>query len=91
MLVPLLYTEFVEYKNYLTSEQFISGFGFAQMLPGPVFAFSAYIGSFSMMNYGTGGQILGAIMATSGIFIAWNIFDFFCYSFLGKIKNHTER
>ena len=88
VLVPLLYTEFVEYKNYLTSEQFISGFGFAQMLPGPVFAFSAYIGSFSMMNYGTGGQILGAIMATSGIFMPGIFLIFFVIRFWEKLKSY---
>ena len=45
VLVPLLYTEFVEFKNYLSSEQFISGYGFVHAIPGPVFSFSAYVGS----------------------------------------------
>ncbi|MEP1096237.1 MAG: chromate transporter, partial [Cyclobacteriaceae bacterium] len=48
VLVPLLYTEFVEFKDYLTSEQFISGYGFVQAIPGPVFSFSAYVGGLSM-------------------------------------------
>ena len=44
VLTPLLYTEFVELKHYLTSREFLSGYAIAQSIPGPVFSFSAYIG-----------------------------------------------
>jgi chromate transporter len=43
VLIPMLYTEFVQYapKQYLTSEEFLSGYAFVQGLPGPVFSFSS--------------------------------------------------
>lgn len=70
-LVPMLYTEFVEYsrKQYLTSEEFLSGFAFSQALPGPVFSFSAYIGALSMREYGVGGEIFGGLMSAFGLFL----------------------
>lgn len=88
VLVPLLYTEFVEFKSYLTSEQFISGYGFVQAIPGPVFSFSAYVGSLSMSEFGVSGQILGAILAAVGIFIPGTFLIFFIIRFWEQLKKY---
>lgn len=88
VLVPLLYTEFVEFKDYLTSEQFISGYGFVQAIPGPVFSFSAYVGSLSMSEFGIGGQILGAILAAFGIFLPGTFLIFFVIRFWEQLKKY---
>ncbi len=88
VLVPLLYTEFVEFKEYLTSEQFISGYGFVQAIPGPVFSFSAYVGSLSMNEFGIGGQILGAILAAIGIFLPGTFLIFFIIRFWEQLKKY---
>ncbi len=88
VLVPLLYTEFVEFKEYLTSEQFISGYGFVQAIPGPVFSFSAYVGGLSMNEFGIGGQILGAILAAIGIFLPGTFLIFFIIRFWEQLKKY---
>ena len=88
VLVPLLYTEFVEFKDYLTSEQFISGYGFVQAIPGPVFSFSAYVGGLSMNEFGMGGQILGAILAAIGIFLPGTFLIFFIIRFWEQLKKY---
>ncbi len=88
VLVPLLYTEFVEFKEYLTSEQFISGYGFVQAIPGPVFSFTAYVGSLSMSEFGIGGQVLGAIMAAIGIFLPGTFLIFFVIRFWEQLKKY---
>lgn len=88
VLVPLLYTEFVEFKNYLTSEQFISGYGFVQAIPGPVFSFSAYVGGLSMNEFGIGGQVLGAILAAIGIFLPGTFLIFFIIRFWEQLKKY---
>ncbi len=88
VLVPLLYTEFVEFKEYLTSEQFISGYGFVQAIPGPVFSFSAYVGGLSMSNFGIGGQILGAMLAATGIFLPGTFLIFFIIRFWEQLKKY---
>ncbi len=88
VLIPLLYSEFVEFKHYLTSQEFLSGYGFAQAVPGPVFSFSAYIGSLSMREYGTAGKILGGLSAAAGIFLPGTFFIFFVYRFWEGLKRY---
>ena len=61
VLIPLLYTEFVEFKHYLSSEEFLTGFAAVQAVPGPVFSFTSYIGALSMREYGIFGEILGGV------------------------------
>jgi len=69
VLVPLMYTEFVEVKHYLTNSEFLSGYALQQALPGPTFSFSSFLGGMSMGNKGGGvfGQIAGSIVAVLGI------------------------
>ncbi len=88
VLIPLLYSEFVEFKHYLTSQEFLSGYGFAQAVPGPVFSFSAYIGSLSMREYGTAGKILGGLSAAAGIFLPGTFLIFFVYRFWEGLKRY---
>ena len=79
VLTPLLYTEFVQYapKQYLSSQEFLSGYALAQSVPGPVFSFSAYIGALAMRDYGIIGKLLGAIMSAAGIFLPGTFLIFF--------------
>lgn len=86
VLIPLLYTEFVEFKNYLTSEEFLTGYAIVQAVPGPVFSFTSYIGALSMREYGIGGEILGAGLATIGIFLPGTFFIFFVIKFWEQLK-----
>lgn len=87
-LIPLLYTEFVDYKSYLSSDEFLSGYAVAQALPGPVFSFCSYIGSLSMRNYGVGGQIVGALMASFGAFLPGTFLIFFVIRFWENLKKY---
>ncbi|WP_373331190.1 chromate transporter [Salmonirosea aquatica] len=44
VLIPMLYNEFVEFKHYLTQEEFLTGMALTQVVPGPVFSISTYVG-----------------------------------------------
>jgi chromate transporter len=88
VLTPLLYTEFVEYKRYLTSNEFLSGYAIAQSLPGPVFGFSAFVGSLSMREYGVGGELLGGLMSAAGIFLPGTFLIFFVIRFWDSLKKY---
>jgi len=90
VLTPLLYTEFVQYapKQYLTSQEFLSGYALAQSVPGPVFSFSAYIGALSMRDYGTIGKLLGAIMSAAGIFLPGTFLIFFMIRVWESLKKY---
>jgi chromate transporter len=81
-----LYTEFVEYKKYLTSNEFLSGYAIAQSLPGPVFGFSAFVGSVASREYGIGGEIAGGLMSAAGIFLPGTFLIFFVIRFWDSLK-----
>lgn len=88
VLTPMLYTEFVQYapKQYLTSQEFLSGYAFVQGLPGPVFSFSSYIGALAMRDYGVPGEIIGAIMSAAGIFLPGTFLIFFMIRIWDSLK-----
>lgn len=88
VLTPLLFTEFVHFKHYLTSEEFLSGLGLAQVVPGPVFSFTAYIGTLSMRKFGLEGQLLGSFVATAGIFLPGTFMIFFVIRFWDQLKRY---
>lgn len=88
VLIPLLYTEFVEFKGFLSSQEFLAGYGFAQAVPGPVFSFSAFIGSLSWREYGVIGKILGGLIAAAGIFLPGTFLIFFVYRFWEALKRY---
>lgn len=88
VLIPFLYTEFVEFKDYLSSEEFLSGYALMQSLPGPVFSFCAYIGTLSMREYGLFGSLLGAISAAFGIFLPGTFLIFFVIRFWEGLKKY---
>jgi chromate transporter len=90
VLVPMLYTEFVQFTKPLhhptSHDEFLSGYAFAQALPGPVFSFSSYLGVISMRDYGFWGQILGSIMSTAGLFLPGTFLIFFMIRIWESLK-----
>ncbi len=65
VVLPLLQSGVVD-PGWVTSEQFLAGYGAAQAVPGPLFTFAAYLGTLS--TFGPGG-IAGAGIALTGIFL----------------------
>lgn len=88
VLVPLLYTEFVEFKELLTSDEFVQGYGVVQAIPGPTFSFSAYVGALMIDDYGFLGRILGGFMASLGIFLPGTFLIFFVIRFWEQLKKY---
>ncbi|HET9486162.1 MAG TPA: chromate transporter [Chryseosolibacter sp.] len=76
------------YHRPISHDEFLSGYAVAQALPGPVFSFSAYIGALSSRNYGIGGEILGAIMSSLGIFLPGTFMIFFVIRFWDGLKKY---
>lgn len=76
------------YHTPISHDEFLSGYAVAQALPGPVFSFSAYIGALSARNYGVGGEILGALMSSFGIFLPGTFMIFFVIRFWDGLKKY---
>lgn len=88
VLVPLMYTEFVEVKHYLTGSEFLSGYALQQALPGPTFSFTSFLGGIVLGNQGGGisGQIIGSIIAIVGINLPGLILILFIVPFWDDLK-----
>ena len=92
VLVPLMFTEFVQMKHYLTSQEFLSGFALQQAIPGPTFSFTSYLGTLSMKTFGYGiyGQIIGGIVGVLGINLPGLILVLFIVPFWEDLKKITR-
>ncbi len=88
VLIPYLYTEFVEFKAYLSSEEFLTGYAIQQSIPGPTFSISSYIGALSMRDWGMTGFIVGGLVAAAGIFLPGTFLIFFVIRFWDGLKKY---
>lgn len=88
VLVPMMLTEFVQVKQYLSQSDFMSGYAFQQILPGPTFSFTSYIGALGMKygGYGVLGQGIGGFLAVLGINLPGLILVLFIVPFWNDLK-----
>lgn len=92
VLVPLMFTEFVQMKHYLTSTEFLSGYAIQQAIPGPTFSFTSYLGALTLANngYGVIGQMIGSLIAVLGINLPGFILILFIVPFWDDLKKITR-
>ena len=86
VVVPLMYSELVEVNQYMTNQEFLTGFGLVQGLPGPMFSFSAYAGGMAARGGSILSQVLGAIAGGIGIFLPGLLLIFFIYPIWENLK-----
>ncbi len=65
VVLPLL-EESVVGNGWVNSDQFLAGYGAAQAIPGPMFAFSAYLGAIIPTEY---SSLVSAVVALSFMFL----------------------
>jgi len=87
VLVPMMYDQFVQLKEYLTADEFLTGIGLNQAVPGPIFTIATYIGGLSLRDGSVTYQILGSVLGTVGIFLPGALMIFFIYPLWDSIKN----
>lgn len=92
VMVPLMYTEFVEVKHYLSNSEFLSGYALQQALPGPTFSFTSFLGGITLGNkgFGVGGQIIGSLVAVIGVNTPGLILILFIVPFWDDLKKITR-
>lgn len=86
VLVPYLYTEFVDFKHFLNSEEFLTGYAISQGIPGPTFSIASYIGALSMRDFGISGFVIGGMIGAAGIFLPGIFLIFFVIRFWDQLK-----
>lgn len=87
VVIPLMYHELVQLSQYVTSQEFLIGFGFIQGLPGPMFSFSAFVGGLAMREFGTWTQIMGGLVSAIGIFLPGILLIYFVIPIWEQIKH----
>ena len=90
-MVPMMYEQFVikEKTQYMTGEELLTGAGFVQATPGPVFSMAAYAGGMAMRNEGKGKQALGVVIGTIAIFLPSALLVLFFYPIWNNLKKYA--
>jgi len=86
VVIPLMYSELVEVNQYMTNQEFLTGFGLVQGLPGPMFSFSAYAGGMSTRGGSALIQVIGAIVGGVAIFLPGLLLIYFIYPIWEKLR-----
>lgn len=79
VVIPVMFSEMVDLNHYMTSDQFLTGYGLVQGIPGPMFSFSAYAGGLAAADLGTLKHIGGSLLGGLGIFLPGLLLIFFVY------------
>jgi chromate transporter len=85
VVLPLLEAEVVR-PGWVSSSDFVAGYGAAQAVPGPLFTFAAYLGF--VMTAGPGG-VAGAAIATIAIFLPSFLLVFGALPFWNDLRHRA--
>jgi chromate transporter len=88
VLMPMMYEQFVvrEKTQYVTKEELLTGAGFVQGIPGPVFSMATYAGAMALRKDGKGMQVTGALIGTVAIFLPSALLVLFFYPVWHNLK-----
>jgi chromate transporter len=82
VVLPMLEREVVP-PEWVTASEFLAGYGAAQAVPGPLFTFSAYLGTMT-------AGISGAIIAVLAIFLPSFFLVYGTLPYWGKMRNNEK-
>jgi chromate transporter len=91
VLMPMMYEQFVvrEKTQYVSKEELLTGAGFVQGIPGPVFSMATYAGAMALRDGSKKTQLLGAIIATVAIFLPSALLVLFFYPIWHNLKKYA--
>ncbi|TVR77595.1 MAG: chromate efflux transporter [Chitinophagaceae bacterium] len=89
VLIPMMLEQFVNHREYMSAEEFMTGYGITQAMPGPVFSFAAFAGGLAMNDGSWSWQLLGSVIGTVGIFLPGTLLIFFTYPLWNYLKTFT--
>ena len=73
----------------LTSTEFLTGSGFVRAIPGPIFSIASYTGAVALKEMGIPGQVLGAVIASMGVFLPSFFIVLFLFPLWQKLKKYA--
>jgi chromate transporter len=89
-LTPMVLEQYVHHKPRMTADEFQTGLGLLQAMPGPVFNFAVYFNGIAMktLGYSFWGQLLGCVLGFIAIFLPGILFVFFVYPIWDRLKSY---
>ncbi|MGH2648743.1 MAG: chromate efflux transporter, partial [Ginsengibacter sp.] len=91
VLMPMMYEQYVVRKKtqYLTKEQYLTGWGLVRAIPGPVFSVASYTGGMVLKDDGKYMQVLGCFIGCIGIFLPSALLVLFFYPVWHNLKKYV--
>ncbi len=95
VLIPMMYEQFVlrpekmGLHSVMTSNQFLTGAGMVQAVPGPTFSISTFTGGMVLNQMGSGYQLLGCLISTIGIFLPSILLVLFFFPIWHNLKKYV--
>ena len=91
VLTPMMYEQFVvrPNRNYMTSEEFLTGTGVSKAMPGPTFSVAAYHGGMAMRQWGWNWQLAGCTVGMIGVFLPSALLVLFFYPIWHNLKKYA--
>ena len=91
VLMPMMYEQYVvrEKTNYMSKEEFLTGWGLVRAIPGPVFSVAAYTGAMVLRDQGKGMQILGSLIGCIMIFLPSALLVLFFFPVWQNLKKYV--
>lgn len=86
VIVPVMHTELVAIQEHMTNQEFLTGYGLVQGLPGPMFSFAAYAGGMAARGASVWYQLAGAIAGGVGIFLPGLLLIYFVCPVWEKVR-----
>ena len=101
VLIPMMYEQYVTRPNTervkeskrdvlkLDRAAFLTGSGIVRAIPGPIFSIASFTGALALAEKGIGGQVLGAIVASIGVFLPSFLIVLFFFPIWQKLKKYA--
>ncbi|KAA9041976.1 chromate efflux transporter [Ginsengibacter hankyongi] len=91
VLMPMMYEQYVVRKKtqYMTKEQYLTGWGLVRAIPGPVFSVASYTGGMVLRDEGKYMQLLGCVIGCIGIFLPSALLVLFFYPVWHNLKKYV--
>lgn len=91
VLMPMMYEQYVVRKKtqYLSKEEYLTGWGLVRAIPGPVFSVASYTGGMVLRDGGKEMQLLGCIIGCIGIFLPSALLVLFFYPVWHNLKKYV--
>lgn len=101
VLIPMMYEQYVTRPNSdriketkrdvlkINSAAFLTGSGIVRAIPGPIFSIASFTGALALKEKGIGGQVLGAVVASIGVFLPSFLIVLFFFPIWQKLKKYA--